>query len=184
MKKCILPILVSIVFASCSKKETTEETTPVDSLATKQSADSTVSTVSIPEWTKDKTSTLFQTKNDTLYVTNFFATWCGPCIKEIPHFKEKIAELKGKPVKFTFVNLDQKEDWKDTVSDFVDLHGIRANTVLLDLETLDGDFFHKNFKEWQGESIPFTFFRKGENTKEVVGTMTGEQLTQELNSFN
>ena len=64
-------------------------------------------------------------KNDTIYVTNFFATWCGPCMKEIPHFKEKMEELKGKPVKFTFVSVDAKEDWNTAVSDFADEYNIR-----------------------------------------------------------
>jgi hypothetical protein len=41
-------------------------------------------------------------------------------MKEIPHFKEKMEELKGKPVKFTFVSVDAKEDWNTAVSDFTD----------------------------------------------------------------
>jgi hypothetical protein len=52
-------------------------------------------------------------------------------MKEIPHFKEKMEELKGKPVKFTFVSVDAKEDWNTAVSDFADEYDIRKNVVFL-----------------------------------------------------
>ena len=50
---------------------------------------------------------------------------CPPCMREIPHFVEKMKELKGKPVKFTFVSVDAKEDWNTKVSDFADEYDLR-----------------------------------------------------------
>ena len=122
-------------------------------------------------------------KNDTIYVTNFFATWCGPCMKEIPHFKEKMEELKGKPVKFTFVSVDAKEDWNTAVSDFADEYDIRKNVVLFDASMISPDYFTKITKTWDGGSIPFTVIKKGDKEIETVGMMSKEDLDAKLNSF-
>ena len=43
-------------------------------------------------------------------VVDFWATWCGPCIAEIPHMKELYAQYKDKGVEFVGISLDQPED--------------------------------------------------------------------------
>ncbi len=53
-------------------------------------------------------------------------------------------ELKGKPVKFTFVSVDAKEDWNTEVSDFADEYDLRKNVVLFDASVISPDYFHKN----------------------------------------
>ncbi len=137
----------------------------------------------LTEYSADKVSELINKKNDTLYVTNFFATWCGPCVREMPHFREKMEELKDQPVKFTFVSVDQKSDWDVKVKDFGREHGIANHIILLDAMSLSPDFMTKNFQQWDGGSIPFTFMRKGDKTDETVGMMSKEMLDEKLNSF-
>ena len=43
-------------------------------------------------------------------VIDFWATWCGPCIAEMPHMKELYAQYKDKGVEFLGISLDQPED--------------------------------------------------------------------------
>lgn len=43
-------------------------------------------------------------------VIDFWATWCGPCIAEMPHMKKLYAAYKEKGVEFIGVSLDQPED--------------------------------------------------------------------------
>ncbi len=44
---------------------------------------------------------------DTLYVLNFWATWCRPCIAELPYFQAAAESLSTKyPIQFWLVNLD------------------------------------------------------------------------------
>ncbi len=47
-----------------------------------------------------------QQNNDTLYVVNFSATWCKPCIGEMPYFEKADAAFKPKKVKVVFVSLN------------------------------------------------------------------------------
>ena len=104
-------------------------------------------------------------------------------MQEIPHFKKKMEELVDKPVKFTFVSLDNKSDWSNAVSDFADEYEIRKNIVLLDGNLLKQDFFKQNFQSWSGESIPFTLIRKGDKTDETIGSMTEEALNNKIKKF-
>ncbi|HSY61235.1 MAG TPA: TlpA disulfide reductase family protein, partial [Cytophaga sp.] len=45
-------------------------------------------------------------ENDTLYVVNFWATWCGPCVAELPYFEQAAKTYAGKKIKIILINLD------------------------------------------------------------------------------
>lgn len=184
MKKILLSTILAATLFSCKKEtEKTEDSTAANDSISTTIPETAPSTVSLKVLNPQQTTDFLQKKNDTLYVTNFFATWCGPCVREIPHFKEKIAALKDQPVKITFISLDTKEVWNSEVPKFVDKQGIRNNTILLDGGQLDENFFKNNFEKWDGGAIPFTYMRKGNKTDEYLGMMTSELLDSKINSF-
>jgi thiol-disulfide isomerase/thioredoxin len=45
-----------------------------------------------------------------IVVMDFWATWCGPCVAEMPTMKKLYAEFKDKGVEFVGVSLDQPEE--------------------------------------------------------------------------
>ncbi len=49
---------------------------------------------------------LLEKDNDTTYVINFWATWCLPCVKELPEFEEINQHFKDKKFKMILVSLD------------------------------------------------------------------------------
>ena len=183
MKKLIFSTLILTALFSCKKNEAPNQLTEETTTETVDSAAVTPANA-LPEVSQEQLKAMVAPqKNDTIYVTNFFATWCGPCMKEIPHFKEKMEELKGKPVKFTFVSVDAKEDWNTAVSDFADEYDIRKNVILFDASMISPDYFTKITKTWDGGSIPFTVIKKGDKEIETVGMMSKEDLDAKLNSF-
>ena len=52
-------------------------------------------------------------------VVDFWATWCGPCVGEMPNMKKLYAQYKDKGVEFIGVSLDQPGDGLQKLKDFV-----------------------------------------------------------------
>jgi thiol-disulfide isomerase/thioredoxin len=54
-------------------------------------------------------------------VLDFWATWCGPCVAEMPRMKKLYAEFKGRGVEFIGVSLDapKEEGGLDKLKSFV-----------------------------------------------------------------
>lgn len=181
MRFPLLLLSLSLIAVSCNKTQKVEST---DSIETTDSIAIIQNAGPLQERSAEEISSLLQTSNDTLYVTNFFATWCGPCIRELPHFVSHMKELDGKKVKFTFVSLDEKDVWNTKVPEFVAEHGISEHSVLLDGYNLEPDFYSKNFSTWDGSSIPFTLFKQGDKEEEVIGMMTGEHMQSMFASFD
>lgn len=92
--------------------------------------------------------------SDKIKIINFWATWCKPCIEEMPYFESVAAANKDK-VELHFISLDFVEDL-DKVKMLINKKNISANTVLLN-ETKYDDFMPKIDKNWTG-AIPATLF--------------------------
>ena len=52
---------------------------------------------------------------DSLYVINFWATWCRPCVAELPHFQHLHEELEGKPARVILISLDFIDEYDKRV---------------------------------------------------------------------
>ncbi|MCE3258739.1 MAG: thioredoxin [Bacteroidetes bacterium] len=91
-------------------------------------------------------------------VVNFWATWCKPCIQELPAF-DSLTDLKQN-VKVLLVSLDFKEDIKTKVDPFLKKHRIVSECVLLD-EVNGNDYINKISTNWSG-AIPGTLFKNKE----------------------
>jgi len=62
-------------------------------------------------------------------VLNFFATYCVPCVKEIPTFNRLAKSYEGKTVRFVYVNVDT-EKTAEQVRDFAKAKGIAVEMML------------------------------------------------------
>lgn len=112
MKKivCILMLLVLTVAAGCQASQKQEAPAASSSAKAEQSAKS-AEPAAAPEATlKTLDGTQVQlsglSKDKPLYL-NFWASWCPPCVKEMPHI-EKLYQKYGDKVNFAAVTVDEK----------------------------------------------------------------------------
>jgi thiol-disulfide isomerase/thioredoxin len=106
-------------------------------------------------------------------VVNFWATWCGPCIREIPWFEKTIASY-GNKVKLLLVSIDFIEDYPVSIREFVKKQGYRSQVVWLN-ETNADSFCPRIDKSWDG-AIPVTLMV---NNKTRYRKFFGQQLPEE-----
>jgi len=93
---------------------------------------------------------------DTTYVVNFWATWCGPCVEELPSFEQLHAENLSKPVKVILVSLDFKSKLQSAVVPFVKKHQLKSEVYVIN-EPDQQVFIEKVDPKWSG-SLPATLF--------------------------
>jgi thiol-disulfide isomerase/thioredoxin len=100
--------------------------------------------------------------SDTLYIVNFWATWCKPCVAELPDFEKINTEYKTQKVKVLLVSMDFKEDVSKKLKPFLQKNNYASEVVLLD-ELNGNEFIDKVSKQWGG-AIPATLFTKNNNS--------------------
>jgi len=114
---------------------------------------------------------------DSTYVVNFWATWCAPCIKELPHFEKLNAEFKSEKLAVLLVSVDFKSKLNSAVIPFVKRKNMKSQVFLLN-ESDPQKYIDRIDKSWSG-SIPATLFIKGDQRKFIESEFTYEQLLTE-----
>lgn len=109
---------------------------------------------SIPKWKIEDVVKSYSGKNDTVYVVNFWATFCKPCIAEIPDFIRIVEKYKTQKVKLLLVSLDLPSYYPARIAAFAKKNNYRTNIVWLN-ETNADHFCPAIDAKWSG-AIPST----------------------------
>ncbi len=121
-------------------------------------------------------------ENDTLYVVNFWATWCAPCVKELPYFETFSKENSTQKVKVILVSLDFEKQKESKLIPFLKKKKITSDVVLL-LEKDYNNWLPKVDKNWSG-SIPATLLMKGKKRQFVEKEFeSAEELKEYITTF-
>ena len=107
----------------------------------------------IPSWKVTKLQD-YISKSDSVLVINFWATFCKPCIEEIPYFESTVSKYKDQKVKLLLVSLDLKDEYPNNIRSFAAKNNYASKIIWLN-ETNADYFCPRVDKKWSG-GIPST----------------------------
>jgi thiol-disulfide isomerase/thioredoxin len=108
----------------------------------------------------DELEQTFILSGDSVHLINFWATWCKPCVEELPYFEEAREALADENIKFTLVSLDFKRQIEKKMIPFLNEHKIGAEVVVL-TDGKSNVWIDKVDPSWSG-AIPITVIKKGD----------------------
>jgi thiol-disulfide isomerase/thioredoxin len=95
-------------------------------------------------------------ESKTPLIVNFWATYCKPCVEEIPFFQEEVKKQKASGVQLLLVSLDLKSYFPQKIKSFAASRKFTAPILWLN-ETNADYFCPKVDPKWSGV-LPATLF--------------------------
>lgn len=117
-------------------------------------------------------------KDHKTYVINFWATWCAPCVKEIPHFEKLGEAYKGKNVEVILVSMDFPNKAEGQLVPFLEKKKYKNRVILLD-DPDQNTWIPKVSADWSG-ALPATLIFNKKNRKFYEQSFTYEELEKTL----
>ena len=119
-------------------------------------------------------------ESKTPLIINFWATWCKPCLEEIPYFEDEVTKHYKDSMKLLLVSLDFKEAFPQGISTFAKKREIKGQIFWLN-ETNADYFCPKIDPKWSG-AIPATLFINNKRGYRhfVEAQISHEKLKQEI----
>lgn len=121
---------------------------------------------------------LYKEDNKT-YVINFWATWCKPCVDELPAFEKLKSEYQDKNVEVLLVSLDFSNHLETKVIPFINTKKIRSEVVILD-DPDQNTWIPKVSEDWSG-AIPATLIYNSNSRAFYEQSFTYEELETAVN---
>ena len=185
MKTCIVFILMLVLFSCADQKTVENEVLVAKEVTTKKVSEKTNTYVSdklpVVNFNALETQYLNQEDTNTTYVLNFWATWCKPCVKELPHFEQLQEAYKDQGVNVVLVSLDFPENIEKQVLPFIEKHQLQSAVILLD-DPDANTWIPKVDSTWTG-AIPATLLVKGNEQQFYEQSFTYSELETVLKSI-
>jgi len=119
-------------------------------------------------------------QSDTLYVLNFWATWCTPCVKEIPALEKIREEYSNKNLRVILVSLDFPKQIESRLIPFLGQYSIHSEVIVLN-DPDSNRWIEKVDPDWSG-SIPATLIYHKDSREFYERSFTYDELKIVINS--
>lgn len=166
--KYYIIILSLFAFISCKKND-------AEKISTKQTENDKIEVYNFEEFQH-----FLNEEEDQIYVINFWATWCKPCIQELPYFEAAQNRYKD-DVKVILLSLDFSNKLESQLIPFVKKNSIESQVILLD-DPHENEWIPKVDSTWSG-AIPATLMIKGSKRKFYEKSFTQKELENEILKF-
>ena len=125
----------------------------------------TISAQDIPIIEFDDLQEMIERPSDQTVIYNFWATWCAPCVKELPELEGIQKTGKEHNRKVVLVSLDFVSHYEKKLLPFVKEHQLMSEVLLLDAPNYN-DWIPKISEKWSG-AIPATLIVNNEKNVEI-----------------
>ena len=119
--------------------------------------------------------------DDKVYVINFWATWCAPCVKELPYFEELNANYKSQKVEVVLVSLDFPKQYEKKLKPYIVKNNLMSQVIALD-DTDTNTWIPKVDTDWSG-AIPATIIYNKNKRRFYERSFNYEELQEEVKTF-
>ncbi len=135
----------------------------------------------VPVYNFEGLQPLLQKGNDTTYVVNFWATWCKPCVAELPAFEALNQKYRDEKVKVLLVSLDFIKNYQSHLLPFITDKNLQSQVVLLN-DPRSHEWIDKVSPQWSG-AIPATLIYRNDQRTFYERSFTLDQLEAEVQKF-
>jgi len=142
---------------------------------------STVDTLNLKIYDFKGLAPLLNKNDDTIYVVNFWATWCAPCVKELPYFEAIHRDYQSKNVKVILVSLDFPNQYVTKLKPFIKKHQLKSKIVVLN-DVDSNNWIPKINKDWSG-AIPATIIYNKDKKRFYEKSFNLDELKTEVDKF-
>ena len=166
IKKYIFALFFVLLLFSCKKDEVKVDTKTV---------------TSVKSYTYKELKPLLEKQDGKTYVINFWATWCAPCVKELPAFEKLNEEYASKNVEVILVSLDFPKQVEKRLLPFINKKNLKSKVILLD--DVDEDVWIKDIDSTWSGALPATLIYSAKGRKFFEQSFDYELLETELKTL-
>ena len=173
--KCII-IAVLVLSFSC-KDSSKNEFTTVDNTANVSIEIN--DNLELEIYNYKEIESFFNIKDNKIHVINFWATWCLPCIKELPYFET--INTKYNDVEVLLVSLDFPNQYDKKLKPYIKENQLKSKVVALNDPDMN-TWIPKVDESWSG-AIPATIIYNKDKRKFYESSFTIDELESEIKQF-
>lgn len=127
----------------------------------------------------DDLKSLLNDSSDKLHIVNFWATWCSPCVTELPYFEEAAQKFEGEDVEVTLISLDFPSQVESRLVPFLEEKKITLKVLLM--EELDYDKWIPEVDEtWKGNLPATLIFNNAKGKRQFVSRVLEKEELMKL----
>jgi thiol-disulfide isomerase/thioredoxin len=125
--------------------------------------------------------TFLNKKDESIYVVNFWATWCAPCIKELPFYERLNETYADRDVEVLLVSLDFPKQYETKLKPYIKDKKLKSKVIALN--DVDSNYWIPKISEdWTG-ALPATLIYNKDKRHFYEKSFTYKELETELKHF-